>query len=184
MLHEPDELVELDHELLLGRQRPGEERRRAELASRQRPRTVERDAIEAPRPLGHQRACVEVAQVERLQRVLDDHPLPGRRHVREPRGAIDDVEQLAERDGRRSPQVRPLIAGRVRDHQVVGRGQHRVEQQLTILAAGVAITDVRIERGAGRRRRAPSAAGRRRRRVPSGRRPGAAPTASGRACRS
>ena len=145
MLHEPDELVELDHRPLLGRQRPGEERRRADLAARQGPRTVERDPIEAPRPLGHQRARVEVAQVERLQRVLDDHPLARRRRVGEPRGAIDDVEQLAERDRRRPPQVRPLVPGRVRDHQVVGRGQHRVEQQLAVLAAGVAIADVRIE---------------------------------------
>jgi hypothetical protein len=92
VLHEPDELVELDHGRRLGRQRPGEKRRRAGLAARKGPRPVERDPVEAPRALGHQRAGVEVAQVKWLQWVLDDHPLARLRCVGDPRGAIDDVE--------------------------------------------------------------------------------------------
>jgi hypothetical protein len=59
--------------------------------------------------------------------MLDDHPLAGRRRAREARRTVDDVEQLAQRHRRRSPQVRPLVPGRVRDHQLVGRGQERVQ---------------------------------------------------------
>src|SRR5881275_2234027 len=90
VLQEPDELVELDCRFFLARQRAGEERQRAELAARQGSRTVERDPVEAPSSLGRQRTFFEVAQVERLQRVLDNHPLTSYSQVREPRRAIDD----------------------------------------------------------------------------------------------
>ena len=87
---------------------------------------------------------MEVAQVERLQRMLDDHLLT-RRRPRDARSPIDHVEQFTERHGRGMAQIRPLVPSRIRDHEVVSSGQDRVEQQLAVLAAPVAISDLRIE---------------------------------------
>ena len=67
--------AEVDRDRIPGRA----DAERIDLAAGQGTSTVQRNPIEAPRSLGHQRACVEVTLVERLQRVLDDHTL-ARRH--------------------------------------------------------------------------------------------------------
>ena len=103
--------------------------------------------------------------------------------ARSGRCASIDVEQLADRHRRRARRVGALVVAGVGDDQPLGRGQQRVEQQLAVLAARVAVADVRVARAAGRRRRAAPCAGTRRRRGRAGRRPGGAPSASGRACR-
>ena len=107
------------------------------------------------------RRPVEVARVERLQRVAHDDPSAPplgagrwRRHV----------EQLADRHGRRPALVGALVAAGVGDDQAVGGGQQRVEQQLAVLAARRRCSPTRgsqqqdvvavaERRGAGTRRR-------------------------------
>ena len=93
-------------------------------------------------------------------------------------GRVDDVEELADRDGGRPGDVRALVVARVGDDQAVRGRQQRVEQQLAVLGARIAVADVRVaehevvavaRRPCGGRRRRPSRAGRR---------PGAGPTAS------
>ena len=58
-------------------------------------------------------------------------------------GPVDHVEQLAERHGRRAGRVRALVAAGVGDDEVIGRGEHGVEQQLAVLAAGIAVAHAR-----------------------------------------
>ena len=96
----------------------------------------------------------------------------------------DHVQQLADRDRGRARDVRALVVAGVGDDQPVARGQQRVEQQLAVLGARVAVADVRVGAASGRRRRAAPCAGTCRRRARAGRRPGAGPSASARACRS
>ena len=60
------------------------------------------------------------------------------------RGGGDGVEQLAERHGGRAPGAGPRVGARVEDDQVLGRGTHRVEQQLAVFAARVALADAGI----------------------------------------
>ena len=76
--------------------------------------------------------------------------------------------------------VGALVVAGVGDDQPVGRGEQRVEQQLAVLAARVAVADVRVVEHqvvAVARRLAREA---RRRRGRAGTRPGAAPSASAR----
>ena len=117
------------------RQRAGEERRVGGALVRQRARAVERDAVEAPDAVGHQLVAGEVARVERLQRVADDDLLARR---------ADHVEQLADRHGGRPLEVRALVVAGVGDDQAVGRRHQRVEQELAVLGARVALADVRV----------------------------------------
>ena len=56
----------------------------------------------------------------------------------------DEVEQLADRHRRRLGEVGALVVAGVRDEQPVGRRHQRVEQQLPVLGAGVALADVRV----------------------------------------
>ena len=92
----------------------------------------------------HERPGGEVARVERLQRVADHAPDRGAgRRVAADR-AVDDVEQLADRHRGRARRVRALVVAGVGDDQPLGRGQQRVEQQLAVLAARVAVADVRV----------------------------------------
>ncbi len=56
-------------------------------------------------------------------------------------GVIHHVEQLADGDGGRPAEIRSLVAAGVRDDQVVLRGQQCVQEELTILASHVAVTD-------------------------------------------
>ena len=60
------------------------------------------------------------------------------------RRRVDDVEQLADRDGRRPGRVGPLVVAGVGDDQPLGRREQGVEQQLAVLAARVAVADVGI----------------------------------------
>ena len=59
-------------------------------------------------------------------------------------GAVDHVEELAERDGRRAGEVAALVPGRVGDDEPVGRRQEGVEEELAVLGAGVVVPDVRV----------------------------------------
>ena len=90
---------------------------------------------------------------------------------------VDDVQQLADGNGRRAAHVGALVVAGVGDDQPVGRGQQRVEQELAVLAARVALADQRVVEhqvvavAAG-------CAGTPRRRARAGRRPGGARSAS------
>ena len=149
----------------------------------ERPRAVERlTGSKLHGASGHELAGGEVARIERLQRMVD-HDLLAGGTVSQRTVAIDDVEQLADGNRRGTQRVRALVVAGVGDDQPLGRRQQRVEQQLAVLAARVAIADVRIGRASGRRRRAGACAETRRRRARAGRRPGAGPSASARACR-
>ena len=73
VLDEAHEVVELDHARRLGGgSGAGRNGAAGGALARQRAGAVERDAVEAPRPAGHELAGDEVARVERLQRVADD----------------------------------------------------------------------------------------------------------------
>ena len=146
--------------------------------------TSQRRGVEAERAGHAERARRDVAPVERLQRVSDQHllaaPAAGRRVSRR---VVERVEQLAERHRRRTDRPGPLVGAGVGDHQMLGRGEHRVEHELSVLAARVALAH-RRDRGPARRRRRPGRrAGTSRRRARAGRSPGAAPTASAPSCR-
>ena len=67
--------------------------------------------------------------------------------LRRPHGVVDHVEQLTDRHGRRTRQVGALVATRVRHDQVILRRQERVEEQLAVFAADVAVTDSRVPSG-------------------------------------
>jgi len=58
-------------------------------------------------------------------------------------GAVDDVEELAERHARRAHSVRPFVSAAERDDEVVGRSKQRVEQELAIFTPEIAVTDAR-----------------------------------------
>ncbi len=55
------------------------------------------------------------------------------------RGGVEGVEQLAEGYGRRPRLTRRLVGAGVGDHEVLGRRDDRVEHQLAVLAARVAL---------------------------------------------
>src|SRR5438045_1586696 len=56
-------------------------------------------------------------------------------------GAVDDVEQLPDGDGRGPFGVGPLVAPAVGDDQVAPGGEEGVEEELTVLAAGITVSD-------------------------------------------
>ena len=145
MLHEPHQLLEL-HGLGPHRwQRTGKERSRFGPLTPGGPGAGQGDGIEAPGLRTGQPADHEVAGVEGLEGMVDDDPPAGRhvagRVVGKADGAVDDIEQLTDRDGRGALGVGPLVASAVGDDQVALGGQQRVEQQLAVLAAGIAVTD-------------------------------------------
>ena len=80
-------------------------------------------------------------RVEGLQRVLAQCVRPAAGG-----GGVERVEQLAERYGGRPRLARGLVGAGVGDHEVLGRREDRVEHQLAVLAAEVALAG---ERGAG-----------------------------------
>ena len=71
-----------------------------------------------------------------------DHDLVARQAALGAHRPIDDVEQLADRNGRRAAQVRALVCPRVGDDQPLGRRHQRVKQHLAVLGARVAVADV------------------------------------------
>ena len=92
-------------------------------------------------------ARLEVPRVEGLQRVLDDHVLPDRPAVGGPGGEVEHLEQLSDRHGRRDLGVRARVQAR-EDHDQPVLGRHdRIEQQLSVLAAGIAVSDPRVGLG-------------------------------------
>ena len=121
----------------------GEELVRLGARPLERPRAGERLWIEAPRSRRHELPGGEVARVERLQRMADQHLIARRAAVGADR-PIDDVEQLADRNGGRAAEVRALVVPGVGDDQPFGRRHQRVEEHLAILRARVAIADVRV----------------------------------------
>ena len=72
------------------------------------------------------------------KRVAPEHVLLAAR-----RRDVEGVEQLAERHGRWTGPAGRLVGARVGDDEVLGGGEHRVEQQLTVLAARVALAGER-----------------------------------------
>ena len=59
-------------------------------------------------------------------------------------GLLHGVEQLGNRHGGRPTRVRPLVIARVGDHERLGGRHERIEQQLAVLAARVALADAGI----------------------------------------
>ena len=66
---------------------------------------------------------------------------------RGPHGVLHHVEQLPDGNGRRSAEIGSLVTTRVRDDEMVLSRQQRVEQELPILAAGVAVADPLVAGG-------------------------------------
>ncbi len=139
--HEGDQAVQLERLRARRRQAAGDEGRSRHALGDHRARAGERGRVEAPRAGGDQRARGEVPRVDGLQRVPHDHPAARRRAVGGPDGAVDGVEQLADRDRRRAFGVGALVAAGVDHDQPVRGGQQGVQQQLAVLAAGVAVAD-------------------------------------------
>ena len=125
------------------RQRPCEERRVLSALGRQRLGAVERDRVEAPSALGHELADGEVLGVEGLEG-MSHLDLIARPAFVGPHRAVDHVQQLADRHRRRADEVRALVVAGVGDDELVGGGEERVEQQLAVLGAGVAVADVGV----------------------------------------
>jgi hypothetical protein len=150
VLHEPDEVLELDGVGPQWWEGPGQERCRGGADPAGRPGAGQGDGVEAPWLLPGQAAGHEVAGVERLQGMVDDDPRAGPDGaggvVGQADGAVDDVEQLADGDGRGPFGVGPLVTPAVGDDQVALGGQERVEEELSVLAAGVAVADAGIGR--------------------------------------
>src|SRR5438034_1014496 len=101
-------------------------------------------AVKAERPPGAQRAALEVAGVERLQRMVGGDRVPYPPAARNGGRAVEGVEQLAERYGRRDRGAGAVVGAGVDDDQVVLGGADRVEQQLAVLTAWVALADPRV----------------------------------------
>jgi hypothetical protein len=57
---------------------------------------------------------------------------------------VDHVEEFPDGDSRWPRQVRPLVMSGVRDDQALARSEKRVEEQLAVFAADVAVADSRI----------------------------------------
>ncbi len=77
MLGEPHQLLDFDRIAGCARQRLVQERRRLGPIPEQGPRPFEGHRVEAPRPPGDQPPDGEVAGVEGLQRMVDDHDVRG-----------------------------------------------------------------------------------------------------------
>ena len=140
-LQECCEVVEPDHRPVV-RQGPVGERRPPGARCGCGPAAGERRTVEAERPVGHQAPGLEVAPVERLQRMLHEH-LVTHRAGRDRCRAVEHVEQLAERDGRRSLGPGALVVSAVEEHQVLLGRKDRVEEELAVLAARIALAHSR-----------------------------------------
>ena len=146
------------------RERRGQERRRARGARRRGPAApCEGDVVEAPLAAPASAAGAKLRGSNGCSgwrtRMRSRARRLGHRHR-----AVDDVEQLADRDRRGARRVRALVVAGVGDDQAVAGGQQRVEQELAVLGARVALADV----GVGEQRSSPSR-GARRGKTPSSR---------------
>ena len=112
-------------------------------AARPPPVRPRRRRIEGERRAGHQIAARDVPRVERLQGVADGDGL-GHRPVVRGRRRVEGVEHLSQGYGGRSRLSGELVRAGVGDHQRLGRGEDRVEQQLPVLAPSVALAGQRI----------------------------------------
>ena len=104
------------------------------------------EPVEAPGAGGDELAWYVIAWVEGLQRVLDDDGLtrPSRRRTD---GVVHHVEQLPHRHRRRAWLVRALVVAAIGDHEVLTRGQQRIEKELAVLAARVTVAHSWVLRG-------------------------------------
>ena len=96
--------------------------------------------VEAERHARHQLARYDVANVERLQRMPDNDAaadLVGRCHV-------EGVQQFGQRHRGRTWLTGVLVGTGVGDHQFLGGRTDRVEQQLPVLGADVALAGHRV----------------------------------------
>ncbi len=71
--------------------------------------------------------------------MLDDHRGTPRLAAGATDGAVDNLEQLGYRHAGRARLVEVLVASLEGDDQVLSRGQQRVQEQLAVLAGGVAV---------------------------------------------
>ena len=145
-LDEPHEVVELQERLPAGRAAGRAGTASGSRVGLQRARALERHRVEAPR-CGRRRARRGRSCAGRTAAAGGGRRrgrAPGRPSVRTV--AVDDVEQLVHRHGRRALGVRALVVARVGDDEPVGRREQRVEQELAVLAARVAVADVRVAR--------------------------------------
>ena len=130
----------------LGRgQRAGEQRRRLVPHAPRRPGAAEGGGVEAERPRPARSCARRTAGAGGAVTHLVAHRRGGR--------AVDGVEELAERYRGWALRAGLLVGAGVGDHEVLAGGQHRVEQQLAVLAARVALAGERPARRARRRRR-------------------------------
>src|ERR1700742_4728414 len=74
----------------------------------------------------------------------DDEPLARSDPVLEGSRLLDRVQQLADGDRGWAARVRALVAARVGDQQPFAGGHQRIEQELAVLGARVALTDPRV----------------------------------------
>ena len=87
----------------------------------------------------------DVANIERLQRVLDEHLVtdPGARLGSGDSG-VQGVEKFHERNSRGALLTRVFVGSRVRDHQLVGGRTYRVEQKLAVFGSDVTLAGHRL----------------------------------------
>ncbi len=138
MTHEALDLVEADGSAAVRLERAFE-KRRCTLPRRQGGLcSGQVEHVEAPRRAGDQRAGHEIAAVEGLEWVRHHDGVAGAPGGRSHR-VVDDVEQLADGHGGRAVEVGALVTARVGDDEVVARRQQRVEEELAILAAHIAV---------------------------------------------
>ena len=136
VLEEGDQRGELD---VAARARAA--RGRPATAGADRGRAAARAPASAAASKENGRRGLEVLRVEGLQRVVAQRALLAAGH-----GGVEGVEQLAERYGGRPRLARRLVGAGVGDDEVLGRRDDRVEHQLAVLAARVALAG---ERAAG-----------------------------------
>ena len=183
VLHEANQRIELYHLTAERREAPRQEGPGGSTRRRQSDGTVEADGIEAPGPIPVG-VRPEVAADQTTATGVAPTP-SARRGCRRRRSArFDQRRRGARRWARRGTlPVGALVATAEGDDQVVGRGQHRIEEQLAVFAPSVTVADVRVIGEERRRRPGGCGGGRRRRRDRGGRPPGVGPIASEPGCR-
>src|SRR4051794_13025543 len=77
-------------------------------------RPFKRHLVKAPDPPRQKASVLEVALIERLQRMADENAVPGDTGV-DPDSCIDDVEQLADRHAGWTSGIGPFVIARVSD---------------------------------------------------------------------
>ena len=142
ILEEPDQIGERDVLVRLRGKRAGDELRLFGPLAGARLRRPKHRRVEGERHVRYQLAGYDVANVERLQRMMHDDPLADAFRRR----GVQSVEQLRHRHRGRSWLAGVGVGAGVGDHQLLGGRPDRVEQQLPVLGAAVALTGHRVAR--------------------------------------